>query len=934
MPKSYQIVKHQRGGVGDAVKPFIESIKNGILAYLQTNADSIDIEKAKRFFLFYYYFDDVIYTMTGTDSKPADTNNKLINMFVKIFQHSKLIDTPDLKENLKAIAEYYKTTDIKNCINNCIDDALKQSANSVLKCFDNEDNFISLINIVIDIIEKQFPLLLKYAEIQNKDTFSTNLQISENKYNKIKLSLQNDGLQSRFKVLKGSIENYVKNIKNLLIDESGNVNLQLINNKRNITQGNTLCNLINNANKYQKLILNFQEDIEGLVRVYIKIRPKLEDAISFDLKIDKNKVTVGKLGPFFGIFDDTNIEMFVGDQTLLSQDIKNTLKFGLNDTITLRNISNTDFESLKKLDGNDKFMLNGLFRSFEQAANGYSIILFGYGLSGSGKTYSLTGEFDTKNSNIYKQGEIMYGLEYLSQNGCTIEIAQIFEQYYDDTYMTNDDSNKLKEIGNKKTQFKEKKIKVGNQTYSNSEIESEYNEWVGKQTITYQKQSQVDVEYNDNVKINLTTIVAKLSDYSTMSHTEINENYKMNYNKVHFAIIDKLDNKTNYDNDDYTKIFIKFVMKEDNYGELSDEDLIKFYLYKKMILSKIFEEVEKKKQEFELEIKREEQKIGFYNEHYTRRKIISKLIPLQKTADKTMKMKMNLLFCRLYLYYCDEELKGNFEANVKNKMDQKYVYTEDVKIMQDYGLYENSTFSKIKLINILNTIKDHRKQCQRIKKTMNNEESSRSHLYIVFKITNSNNEIGYVTIVDMGGRENPYEISKYYFKSEVPITGEKYFTEDYNDEHIDTEKISSYKDFKIIFDEGYFINETINHLIYYLKNKIHNDVKIITISGTDAVELRTLPGEQMYTLQNIASGATFASDANYTTVLLYNLSNVDEHNIGMNVGMIPILEYLDNLTPDIDKPTKFICLMCIRQEKDREKETIQTLKFADQIKST
>jgi len=51
--------------------------------------------------------------------------------------------------------------------------------------------------------------------------------------------------------------------------------------------------------------------------------------------------------------------------------------------------------------------------------------------------------------------------------------------------------------------------------------------------------------------------------------------------------------------------------------------------------------------------------------------------------------------------------------------------------------------------------------------------------------------------------------------------------------------------------------------------------------------------------------------------------------------MLPILRYVDTgLVTDSDKPTKFICLMCIRQEPDKCEETTMTLEFANTIKST
>ena len=61
------------------------------------------------------------------------------------------------------------------------------------------------------------------------------------------------------------------------------------------------------------------------------------------------------------------------------------------------------------------------------------------------------------------------------------------------------------------------------------------------------------------------------------------------------------------------------------------------------------------------------------------------------------------------------------------------------------------------LINILNKLKDKRVLNGTIKPTENNPESSRGHLFLIFKITNKENINlnSYLSVVDMAGVENP-----------------------------------------------------------------------------------------------------------------------------------------------------------------------------------
>ena len=120
-----------------------------------------------------------------------------------------------------------------------------------------------------------------------------------------------------------------------------------------------------------------------------------------------------------------------------------------------------------------------------------------------------------------------------------------------------------------------------------------------------------------------------------------------------------------------------------------------------------------------------------------------------------------------------------------------------------------------------------------------------------------------------------------------------------------------------ILNEGFYINETINHLIYYfnLKN-----------------------GKQTETPKQ-------KIDKRYNVV--YKVKNYfvqpkdeDEKIDGSNNSlMIPILKFLDNLSNKNKsdttwRPTKFITLCCVRQEENYCDQTMETLEFAQNVKSS
>lgn len=117
------------------------------------------------------------------------------------------------------------------------------------------------------------------------------------------------------------------------------------------------------------------------------------------------------------------------------------------------------------------------------------------------------------------------------------------------------------------------------------------------------------------------------------------------------------------------------------------------------------------------------------------------------SVENIKKNNKKLFTEHLYVYDLvnikDVEIKGN---NKINKLD---TYLND----NNYSVVINN------VDNVLDQIEIIRKSNGRIKFTINNPESSRSHIYYLIKIIGPNSNIlGYVTIIDMGGQENPREI--------------------------------------------------------------------------------------------------------------------------------------------------------------------------------
>lgn len=223
------------------------------------------------------------------------------------------------------------------------------------------------------------------------------------------------------------------------------------------------------------------------------------------------------------------------------------------------------------------------------------------------------------------------------------------------------------------------------------------------------------------------------------------------------------------------------------------------------------------------------------------------------------------------------------------------------------------------LEEVTSILEQHRINKKRIKETPNNLVSSRSHLFMVFKIYFTTGKTGYLTFVDMAGRESPIDIYQTFFDprsyslasfmlygknlKQIPILQSKI-----NEEYINYDVPYVHN----LLEESFFVNESINHLMYFFqkKNNKKGDFK------------KQLPGLDSYSLSRF-----------YVSPRQEEMGNID---ISKNCLMIPILEYLDNQGKSQDefKPTKFIMICNVRQEPRYCKQIIETLNFANSIKST
>lgn len=236
------------------------------------------------------------------------------------------------------------------------------------------------------------------------------------------------------------------------------------------------------------------------------------------------------------------------------------------------------------------------------------------------------------------------------------------------------------------------------------------------------------------------------------------------------------------------------------------------------------------------------------------------------------------------------------------------------------------------LFSLTYEIDKYRKSKKRIKETPNNINSSRSHLYLVFKINFNNNTSGYVTVVDTAGRESVMEIGNMFLKlpndtvlaknkisTALGLSGGVNYIEKIKKLDIKKTNGESYssRDILEILNEGLFINESINHLVYFFNKKNYKNTKIEMLKDF----------------------------SNYT-IDKYFVNPIDEEGDGgvskinprNNCLMIPIMKFLDRISNknniDTFTPTKFITLIALRSEESKCNQIFETLDFAENIKSS
>jgi hypothetical protein len=293
----------------------------------------------------------------------------------------------------------------------------------------------------------------------------------------------------------------------------------------------------------------------------------------------------------------------------------------------------------------------------------------------------------------------------------------------------------------------------------------------------------------------------------------------------------------------------------------------------------------------------------------------------------------------LYLFGNHQEFE-----NIKNHIDSKTTYrnnscidktTDFLHFDRTNNTVKSKYFSDGSYKKFLSTLKAilkkvrlYRIKNKRILKTSNNSDSSRSHLYIVLKLSFKNNKVGFLTIVDQAGRENPFEINRNMLKRQT--ISYTLINEDKNEQ---------------IINQGLYIADSLYNLKMFYLWKVGKNPTAIEKSNDISIEPKINSDNTKREEQFLnASFANIQKFFNIKKTCIGNSKNtlyrtIDCQNIKTSTSIIltiPIMQYLDKLSNDPNnntryRPSKFVFILAIRTGSKYCLDTKETLEFGLEI---
>lgn len=286
-------------------------------------------------------------------------------------------------------------------------------------------------------------------------------------------------------------------------------------------------------------------------------------------------------------------------------------------------------------------------------------------------------------------------------------------------------------------------------------------------------------------------------------------------------------------------------------------------------------------------------------------------------------------------YGFDDLLKNGYEINLEYAFDiygqinyslakgltvdsELTFYTKNIpdglpKIKKNDKKLTETRLTNDNLVNIIDKLTDIRKENGHIKATINNPESSRGHLFLVFRVSKGDLN-SYMTVVDMAGIEDPKTIISQYFAESNSFSSIFNYISSGTGKPvwIDPKITKDEKEnVKNIIKEGFFINETIHQLFFYLlsvkdtlKNFNHHEQEGMTKErGLIRIRAEKYSNENLFFYEN------------------GKITNKE------NILIVPVINFITSLSEVSSSKSKYIMLGVVRS--DRIEGTPKRIKFLD-----
>jgi len=272
---------------------------------------------------------------------------------------------------------------------------------------ESERNTMKAINTSIEEKKTKFENLIQNCQVIKSDLIKLESEYTINCQLCKKLNLKNKEEDEAIKDKERYLENELKNLYNYKAEELNIKNK----NEENVSRIKDLGIIHTNHYDYMSFLNNEFQESKGNIRVFCRVRPKIEKEIKDD-NTPSNYIEVPNSNTIIinGLIQKSNI----GKDATQS---KETFHFD-------RVFKETDTQ---------EEVFKEISQLVQSALDGYKVCIFAYGQTGSGKTYTMEGDYNNSSSHgiIQRSSEKIFAtLKELKTIGWVFKVELSFLEVY------------------------------------------------------------------------------------------------------------------------------------------------------------------------------------------------------------------------------------------------------------------------------------------------------------------------------------------------------------------------------------------------------------------------------------------------------------------------------------------------------------------------